>query len=64
VQENQCGSTGVAGFAEEQPMTLDCGVSMMNSRHDVPPEATRDPESSGGVRRESTKLIALKFWVV
>jgi hypothetical protein len=38
VQEHQRGGTGVAGLAEEQPMTVDGGVSMMNRRHEVPPE--------------------------
>jgi len=38
VQQDQGGRTCVAGFTEEQPMTVDGGKTMMNSRHEIPPE--------------------------
>jgi hypothetical protein len=50
VQQNQRGRIRVARFTVEHPMTVDGGVSMMNSRHDIPPEPT--------------KRAASKFWVV
>jgi hypothetical protein len=39
VQENHRGSGRVAGLAVEEPVAVDAGVSMMNSRHDIAPES-------------------------
>ncbi|OBI23612.1 hypothetical protein A5713_09230 [Mycobacterium sp. E2497] len=37
VQQHERGFVRVARLAEEKPVTVDGGVSMMDSRHDFPP---------------------------
>ena len=37
VQEHHRGCVGIARFTKEQPMTIDGGVAVMNSRHEIPP---------------------------
>ena len=34
MQEDHCRRVGIAGLAEEQPVTVDGQVAMMNSRHE------------------------------
>jgi hypothetical protein len=65
VQEDHCRRVGVARFTVEQPMTIDCRVTVMNSRHDVPPEAMFDSQSSAiGAFDERWRKPTLKFWVI
>jgi hypothetical protein len=46
VQEDHCGRIRVARLTVEQSMTVNCGVAVMNNRHDLPPEAMRNSQSS------------------